>query len=250
MRVKSLWRYPVKSMQGEVLDQVRLEPLGVVGDRSCGVLDLASGTIVSAKRDGRLLEATARFESEELVVRLPDGQQLTRGSALDAALSRWLDRPVRLVDAATFGPPVYESPEDFEHDDSALVQWEGPSESFVDESPLHVLTTVGLAQLAAERPDLQWDARRFRANVLLDVEAGGAGVVAPGQRLSLGDAVIELTVGCTRCVMTTRPQPGNLARQLDVLRHVNRVHANQVGVRASVVRSDVVRVRDPVSPCN
>ena len=47
---------------------MRLSDVGVAGDRSFGVLDVASQTIISAKRDGRLLEATARFSGQELLV--------------------------------------------------------------------------------------------------------------------------------------------------------------------------------------
>ncbi|MBM3759963.1 MAG: hypothetical protein FJW36_06915 [Acidobacteria bacterium] len=33
MYLKELWRYPVKSMAGEKLQQVELTPLGLAGDR-------------------------------------------------------------------------------------------------------------------------------------------------------------------------------------------------------------------------
>jgi hypothetical protein len=46
--------------------------------------------------------------------------------------------------------------------------------------------------------------------------------------------------------MTTRPQPGGLDRELDVLRHVSRHQDGNVGTRASVARSGVVREGDEV----
>jgi hypothetical protein len=46
--------------------------------------------------------------------------------------------------------------------------------------------------------------------------------------------------------MTTRLQPDQLERQLDILRHVIREHDNTVGDRAGVVRPGRVRVGDPV----
>ena len=244
--VARLWRYPVKSMQGESCDAVQLVSTGVDGDRGFGVLDVASGTVITAKREGRLLEATSRWSSGELVVELPDGAHYARGLELDAALTHWLGRPVALVDATTHGAALYESPEDFERDDSTLEQWEGPPGSFVDASPLHVLTTADLATLANERPDLQWDVRRFRPNVLLEVAGSAAGPLATGERLRLGEGEIAVQGGCVRCVMTTRPQPANLARQLDVLRHINRAHRREVGVLATVVHGGVVCVGDAV----
>ena len=249
-QVGSLWRYPVKSMRGESCSELRFESGGVSGDRSFGVLDLRSGTVVSAKREGRLLGTVANLSSGELVVELPDGQILGRGEFLDECLSRWLERPVKLIDAANFGAATYECPEDYERDDSALVQWEGPIGSFVDESPLHLLTTVDLERLARERPDLQWSARRFRPNVVINVAPNSLGSMEPGQRLRLGEVEVEILKGCTRCVMTTRPQPDSLDRQLDILRHVSKAHNNVVGVRAKVVRAGPVRVGDQVTTSN
>jgi MOSC domain-containing protein YiiM len=46
--------------------------------------------------------------------------------------------------------------------------------------------------------------------------------------------------------MTTRPQPGGLERELDVLRHVTRAHDGSVGTRARVLRPGVVRDGDEV----
>lgn len=246
-QVGSLWRYPVKSMRGESCGELRFESDGVAGDRAFGILDLSSVTVVSAKREGRLLGAAANLSSGELVVTLPDGQELGRGALLDECLSRWLERPVRLIDAATFGAATYECPEDFESDDSELVRWEGPIGSFVDESPLHLLTTADLEQLALERPDLQWTAQRFRPNVVVSTTLNSLDSMEPGQRVRLGDVEVEILKGCSRCVMTTRPQPDTLTRQLDILRHVSTAHNSVVGVRAKVVRAGTLRVGDRVS---
>jgi len=234
-------------MQGESCDELGFDATGVVGDRGFGVLDLASGTIISAKREGRLLEAGASLVSGALRVTLPSGGEFERGDALDESLTLWLGRTVRLVDATTFGVATFEAPEDFEHDDSPLEQWEGIGGSFVDDSALHVLASSELRRLSLERPDLQWHTRRFRPNVVVDDEAAPWGPMKSGQRLRAGDVEIEFQRGCQRCVMTTRPQPGNLERQLDVLRHVSREHDNTVGERAGVVRGGVVRVGDTVS---
>lgn len=248
--VASLWRYPVKSMGGEIRDELQFERSGVVGDRAYGVYDVTSKTVISAKREGRLLNASAALSSGVLLVTLPGGQELVEGDVLDENLSRWLERPVTLVDAATFGSATYQSPEDFEEDTSALVEWEGPSGSFVDESPLHLLTTSDLEQLALERPELQWNVRRFRPNVVIDTSLESLGPLQPGQRLRLGEVELEIQKGCTRCVMTTRPQPGSLDRQLDILRHVAKEHDNVVGVRSFVVTNGTIRSGDQVSIIN
>ena len=76
MRVMSLWRYPVKSMFGEGRSTIECDNRGVVGDRRFGVLDMSSGTILSAKRNGRLLEARSFLAGVTLTIRLPTGETL------------------------------------------------------------------------------------------------------------------------------------------------------------------------------
>jgi uncharacterized protein YcbX len=244
--VQSLWRYPVKSMQGETCQELDVETIGVAGDRSWGVLDITSNTVISAKRDGRLLEAAATLHDGEVSVRLPGAQELDPGEVLDENLTRWLGRPVKLVEAASHGVATFEAHEDFEHDDSEVEQWEGNGVTFVDESPLHLLTTGDLEHLSSERPDLHWDVRRFRPNVVVDADHGALGPVVAGRRIHIGEVEIQLWKGCTRCVMTTRPQPEGLARELDILRHSIRFHDNTVGLRAWVVKPGTVRVGDEV----
>jgi hypothetical protein len=246
MLVQSLWRYPVKSMQGETCQELDMATNGVAGDRSWGVLDLTSNTVISAKRDGRLLEASASLTDGEVRVRLPGAQELDPGDVLDENLTRWLGRPAKLVEAVSHGVATFEAQEDFERDDSNVEQWEGTGVSFVDESPLHLLTTGDLEHLRSERPDLHWDVRRFRPNVVVDAVHGGLGPVESGRRIRIGDVEIELWKGCTRCVMTTRPQPEGLDRELDILRHSIKFHDNQVGLRAWIVRTGTVRVGDEV----
>ncbi len=247
MRVGSLWRYPVKSMQGDECGELVLDANGVRGDRRFGVFDVDSQTVLSAKREGRLLHAAASMTAEGLRVTMPDGRTMSPGTALDTCLTSWLGRRVALVDATDMGPATYECPEDFENDDSPRVRWTGVQGSFVDESELHLLTVADLDLLRSERPDLHWDVRRFRPNIVLDTDALSTVFAAPGTRVEVGDVEIEIRNGCSRCVMTTRPQPGGVERELDILRHVSRAHGNDVGVRARVRRTGLLRVGDVAS---
>jgi uncharacterized protein YcbX len=246
MRVMSLWRYPVKSMFGEGRSSIDCGDRGVDGDRRFGVLDLASGTILSAKRYGRLLEARSFLAGVTLTIRLPTGETLLgTGPSVDLALSAWLGRPVRLVEVRPEGRGTYEVPSDFEDDDSTLKAFEGPSGSFVDSAPVHLLTTASIRAMATERADLQWDTARFRPNVVVDV--GGEALAEQdwiGRRLAVGEVELEIYKPCERCVMTTRPQPGGIERQLDVLRHINTAHQSNLGVLASVIRGGRISVGD------
>src|SRR5262245_38513977 len=47
--VVSLWRYPVKSMMGEELNASEVTERGLLGDRTCALMDSATGMVVSAK---------------------------------------------------------------------------------------------------------------------------------------------------------------------------------------------------------
>ena len=51
--VGRLWQYPVKSMQGEEVEQILLGPGGVAGDRAYGFVDVETGRLASAKRPRR-----------------------------------------------------------------------------------------------------------------------------------------------------------------------------------------------------
>jgi uncharacterized protein YcbX len=245
-RISSLWRYPVKSLRGEACDELELSPTGVVGDRQWGILDIASNTVLSAKREGQLFDAMATLRDGVLRVTLPGEHSYESGDPLDEALTTWLGRPVRLVEAATFGAAAYEAHADFEDDNSHLETWEGPAGSFVDSSPLHLLSSSDLEQLSGERPDLQWDIRRFRPNVFLSTNEESPSTFRIGARVAIGAGEIRIQQPCIRCVMTTRPQPGGVERQLDVLRHLARQHDSAVGVLAGVERPAKVRVGDLV----
>ena len=94
--IAALYRYPVKSMQGTTEATLTVTSTGVGGDRSWGLLDLATDRLASAKRFSALLAATGG----DGVVTLPGGTEvdLTDPGA-DAALSAWLGRDVRVVRA-------------------------------------------------------------------------------------------------------------------------------------------------------
>ena len=248
MRVVGLWRYPVKSMQGEALDAAELGALGIAGDRRYGVQVEDSGRILSAKRDGRLL--TARVATTGSVrISLPTGETLDGpGPPTDRALSSWLERTVRLVEANNEEVPTFESQLDGLDDASASVTWQGRPGALVDSSPVHVLTTASLRAMAVQRPDLDWNVARFRPNLLVDV-AGDERVEDAwvGRRCSVGEARLEIIKRCERCVMVTRPQPEGLDRQLGVLTHLSDVADSTLGVLARVTRPGTVALGAPVS---
>jgi uncharacterized protein YcbX len=141
-----------------------------------------------------------------------------------------------LVSARRQGAGNFECPEDFEREDSPTTRWQGPGHSYINESDLHRLTTADLLPLRRRRPELHWDVRRLRANIVLDAGEDETSDKWIGQLLRNGDAVVRVTGACTRYVMTTRAPPGGVERQLDIERHVIRRCDNVVSVRAAVVQ--------------
>jgi uncharacterized protein YcbX len=234
MRVLSLWRYPVKSMQGEELDQVSVDDLGVVGDRQWAVVDLATGLALTGRREPALLFARARLDGEAgVAVELPDGSV----AASDDDLSAWLDRPVELRRAAPASHGRYEIAADFEAEDtSEWVQWDGPDGTFHDSGR----TRVSLISAAAMG---DWPWRRFRGNVVVDGDEHDL----VDRKVRVGSAELEVVKRIERCVMTTRPQPGGIERDLDVLRTINRDGAGFLGVGALVITAGAVTVGDELT---
>jgi hypothetical protein len=67
-----------------------------------------------------------------------------------------------------------------------------------------------------------------------------------GSQIALGDAVLDVGKRISRCVMTTRPQPGGIERDLTVLRTIARERDAQLAVGALVVRPGRVSIGDAV----
>ena len=247
-RVLRVRWYPVKSMQGEDLTASAFATRGIPGDRHWGVADIATGVVISAKREPRMLGASSRVAEGEVVITLPDGS-LT-GSAdpdVDAVLSEWLGHGVRLATAQTAERSTYEMGEDFEDDSHPVVhQWQGPPGTFHDTRPVHLLSTATLAAIRAEHPEGRFEVERFRPNLV--VETDDQGFVEErwiGATLSIGTARFEVVKPTSRCVMTTRPQVG-LPRDLDILKTINRVNDGNLGVQVHVVSEGNVAVGDPI----
>jgi uncharacterized protein YcbX len=62
--VKQVWRYPVKSMKGERLDDCTVGSLGLPGDRGWALRDEQTGEITNGKRIPLLMQCAARYREE------------------------------------------------------------------------------------------------------------------------------------------------------------------------------------------
>jgi uncharacterized protein YcbX len=245
--VGQLWRYPVKSMQGATVDELRVGALGVEGDRQWALIDDETGRVLSAKRSAALLTAVGTAGRATL----PDGAEVDLAEP-DAGerLSAWLGRSVSVRTTAEAEGLAYQMTFEPTNDEAEYYDIPIRNGTFLDLAAVHVVTTATLRGCEAARPELDWDVRRFRPNVVLDLD-GEAFLENgwTGRRLTMGEVVIEVDGPTVRCAMPLRAQPG-LERQpalFKALEELNTAMPNHLGAYCSVVQPGVVRVGDPVA---
>jgi uncharacterized protein YcbX len=278
-KVTALWRYPVKSMQGESLDEALLTEHGVLGDRAYALFDQETGTLATAKHPRRwptLLACRARFVSPPtlaeplpaVAITLPGGVVVSSTDPdVDARLSAAFGRRVSLVTAGQGGSfrEADRTPLDAAADQLLLrrepLALGAPAGTYFDYGPLHLLTTATLAMFQAHHPAGRFDPRRFRPNLL--IAAAGASPVEHGwlgATLSLGATTqVFVTDPCPRCVVTTLAQ-GELPRDVEVLRTITAHNAATsvtaapgvvfpavAGVYARVTTAGLVRRQDVIN---
>jgi uncharacterized protein len=236
VRVAELWRYPVKSLQGERLTSTEVGPEGLAGDRQWALFDVGTGFGLTARRVPDLLFLSGRLRADGRVeVVLPDGTVTSD----DAVLSDRLGRPVALRAAADApGERRYESPH--EVGEAGEYDWDafsGARGAFHDSSRIRV-SLVSTGTLGT------WDRRRFRANVVLEGTGEDALV---GRRVRLGGAELDVVKQVGRCVMVTRPQPGGIGRDNGVLKTIHRERDGSLAVGALVARAGPVAVGDELT---
>jgi len=258
--VAELWRFPVKSMQGERLQQAELTGRGLVGDRAYGLIDLATGKAASGKSQNEfpgLMGFKARFVGEPQAgdepppvrIEFPDGSSVSSDSGeADRALSAWFKREVKLARTR----PVQPSPRRSKINIEGLVA----ADSLFDAFPLSLITTSTLYKCCELQPGSRFDPRRFRMNLVL--KTGAPGFLENdwvGRALGVGDTVrLNVTSLDPRCVMTTLPQD-DLPEDPDILRTLMQHNRHQVaelgrlpcaGVYAVVAESGSVRLGDGI----
>ena len=208
MYVAELWRYPVKSMAGERLRDVRLTPLGLDGDRVVHV-ENARGHVVTARTHPKLLghRAVLGTRGDPLV----DGRVWTE-SSVTADIERIVGDGARLV-----------------HDDGA---------GRFDILPLLVATDGAIAAFG-------YDGRRLRPNLVIGGVQGLAERTWEGKGLRIGDVLIALADLRRRCVMTTF-DPDTLVQDHRVLRSIGDRFDGRLALNAAVARPGRVCEGDSV----
>ena len=246
--VESVHRYPVKSMQGELPPRITLENGHVTGDRQWALVDPATGFLLSAKRHGALLEASARTEQDgTVVITLPSGAEVEAPSpSAGKALSEWLGREVQIQRPGDRQIP-FELLVDALDEGSEVIPFTGPQHHFADFADAHLLTGSSLRAAQALYPDGDWDVRRFRPTVLVSGEGDDfAEDEWVGSTVEVGEVAIQVFMPAVRCSLPPRAQPG-LARDTTISRTLKDHHNFSLGVYGALVRGGTIRPGDSVS---
>jgi hypothetical protein len=243
--VGQLWRYPVKSMQGEQVERLELAPGGAVGDRGLAVVDPAAGKVLSGKRYAELLLASARCVADGVLLTLPDGSEHEAADpAVHAALSAWLGHEVRLEAPPVDGVYPMEMYTGMSDEDTPLFDWPGPPGTWLDLADAHWLTTASLAAAAELHPDGEWDVRRFRPTALFEV-AGADWAEDGWSEVAAGTVRTEVLMPTMRCSMPSRGQPG-LSRDKAIGTTLRDRHDNNLGLYAKITEAGAISVGDEV----
>lgn len=231
-RIEALFRYPVKSMRGELLDTADLGWHGLDGDRRLafrrtGVRE-GFPWLTASKLPDLVRFTPQRHEpavAAELPthVRTPDGENLAVfGEELAAEIGRRHGSPVEMM-----------------HLDRGIF----------DEASISMIASATVSEvgrLAGLRPDV----RRFRPNVVLaslrsipfEEDEWVGGVLTFGETST---AAIVVTNRDERCAMVNF-DPDSARTDPEVLKAVVRVRDNKAGVYGTVTRRGRLAVGQPV----
>jgi uncharacterized protein YcbX len=252
-KVDSLWRYPVKSMRGEELDEAFAGFSGIYGDRLFAFRSSASPNgfpYFTAREQKRLLQYRPHF-------RHPD----------KAA------RPINLTEAESMGAnPVWADPSQLmvnvetpdgrtlAIDDAALIDMlrtdidqkhqlklMRSERAMTDCRPVSIFSLQSARQLG-EETGTPIDKRRFRANVYVDLASaqGFAENEFVGKSLRIGPkAVVTVLERDARCMMITL-DPDTGEKTPAILKKVAQAHEGMAGVYGAVVVEGMVRKGDPI----
>jgi uncharacterized protein len=252
-KVESLWRYPVKSMRGEELDEVFAGFSGIYGDRLFAFRSSASPTgfpYLTAREQRRLLQYRPRFRYPDKAARPINLTEAESKGAnpLSADLSE-LMVDVETPDGKTLAidDPALMDLLRVDIDQKHQLTLMQSQLAMTDCRPVSIFSLQSARQLGDET-GTPVDKRRFRANVYVDL--GSAGGFAEnefvGRSLRIGQkAVVSVLERDARCVMITLdPDTGEKAPA--ILKKVAQAHDGMAGVYGAVMVEGMLHKGDPV----
>ena len=254
-KVDSLWRYPVKSMRGEEMEEMFAGYPGVYGDRLFAFESSASpkGFPFFTGRDQRqMIRYRARFRNPEKAARpvnWSEAQKLSPNLNPISANASALMVDVETPDGKTFAiddPALIDNLRadvDEKHQLSLLRS----DKAITDCRPISIFATQ-TAEKLGEETGVVVDKRRFRANVYVDLPSseGFTEDKFVGRSLRIGSKVtVAVLQRDARCMMITL-DPDTAEKTPAILKAVAQAHEGRAGVYGAVLTEGMIRKGDPV----
>ena len=252
-KIDSLWRYPVKSMRGEELDEAFASFSGIYGDRLFAFESSASPKgfpYLTAREQQRLLQYRPHFRYPDKAARPIN---LTEAEKMGAN-PVWADFAELMVDVETPDGKTLAV------DDPALIDMiradidqkhqltlMRSERALTDCRPVSVFSLQSARQLA-EETGTSIDKRRFRANVYVNLTSaqGFAENEFVGKSLRIGPKVVVTVLERdARCVMITL-DPDTGEKSPEILKKVAQAHDGMAGVYGAVIVEGMLHKGDSV----
>jgi uncharacterized protein YcbX len=253
--VESLWRYPVKSMSGEALSEAFMGFSGFYGDRCYAVKNSAARKgfpYLNANVQQQMLLYRPQFRHPERAAKPPN---LMEATSIPPGVTPSNAEPDDLIlDVLTPSGAVLSV------DDPALLEMLGEGlrgenrltllssdRALTDCRPVSLISLQTVRQVETEM-NIPIDARRFRANIYLDLssEAGFGEDELVGRRLRIGPhAEIAVLERDPRCKMISL-DPDTGVHDSRILRQIARAHEAKAGVYCAVLIEGMLTKGDSV----
>jgi uncharacterized protein len=254
-KVESLWRYPVKSMRGEELEEAFVGFPGVYGDRYYAFR--SSGAPkgfpwLTGREQGAMLLYRPRYRRPEHAmqpVNLADAEAISSG--LTPVYADFSDLMVD-VETPTGERLAIDDPQltsmlrDGLHDRHELTLLRS-HRAMTDCSPVSICSIQTVQQLGKEL-GMDMDRRRFRANLYVDLQSASpfGEDKFVGRTLRIGvKTEIAVVRRDGRCKMITL-DPDNAQPNPELMRRVARDHDGKVGVYGAVLVEGSIRPGDEI----
>jgi uncharacterized protein YcbX len=252
-KVDSLWRYPVKSMRGEELDEAFAGFSGIYGDRLFAFRSSASPKgfpYLTAREQRRLLQYRPRFRYPDKAARptnLTEAESIG-ANPLSADLSELMvDVETPGGDALAIDDPALIDMLRADIDQKHRLTLMRSERAMTDCRPVSIFSLQSARQLAKET-GMPMDKRRFRANVYVDLAVAGgfAENEFVGRSLRIGPKmVVSVLERDPRCMMITL-DPDTGEKEPAILKKVAQAHDGMAGVYGAVLVEGTLRKGHPV----
>lgn len=278
--IKQIWRYPVKGMAGEQLEQGYLGENGLTGDRIWALQDTQRQEIQSCKFRPQLLRCSAKCRrgdasgpDDQVDITFPDGavigsdepqvnQLLTLLTGFDSTLQPL--KPIEEQDfykrykqddhtwleelKATFDREPGEALPDLDNLPEQAQEYVSLPGTFFLVTPFHLLTTATLDYMKQLKPESDWAVERFRPNIVIETLPGMEGLVEQAwldKTIQIGQTYVQCCGTTPRCGAITRQQR-HIPTDTGMLRTIVKQADQNLGVYGVIAEAGVIQIGDEV----